>query len=73
MNESLFMEELEQFLVDVRTYSVRFYKDGVPPERVVGIAINVADGLAMKRAVQRQRVAGVPGLDLRTIRHTQSQ
>jgi len=58
MNEALFMDEIQQWLDDVRAECLRLYNDGVQSERCLGIAINIAEAKAIKRATSRQQIAG---------------
>lgn len=58
MNEALFMEEIQHWLDDVRAECLRLYTDGVSSERCLGIAINIAEAKAIKRATSRQQIAG---------------
>ena len=67
MNESLFMEEIQRWLDDVRTECVRLFEIGVPAERVLGIATAIADGLAIKRALGRQQLSGPVAAPIRRI------
>jgi hypothetical protein len=59
MNESLFIDEIDQWLRDVRGECLSLHEKGVPTERLLGIATAIADSLAIKRALGRQQLSGV--------------
>jgi hypothetical protein len=67
MNEALFMQEVDLWLGDIRQYALSLFNEGVPSERVLGIATAIADGKAVKRALMRQAVSGIPGMSVRKI------
>jgi len=65
MHNDLFTAEIDKWLYDVRDECMRLHEKGVPSERCLGIATMIADGLAIKRAQQRQSLSGMPDLALR--------
>lgn len=67
VNEALFMQEIDNWLADVRVECVRLFDIGCASERVLGIATAIADAKAMKRVVSRQQLSGAAAAPFRRL------
>ena len=65
MNIERFTIEIDAWIVDLRAAALRLHADGIPSEHVLKLASNIADGMAMGRAVARAAMLPGPGAPLR--------
>lgn len=62
MNTERFIELLDGWLGDVRRTAIDLKDSGVPAERCIPLAAQIADAREIGRALERQKLAGGGGL-----------
>lgn len=56
MTEEMFTGEVDEWLKDVRREALELYTSGVMSEHCLGLAIQIANSQATKRAMNRQKL-----------------
>jgi len=62
MTTDRFIELIDHWLGDVRRTAIDLKESGVPAERCIPIATQIADAREIGRATERQKLTGAPGM-----------